>query len=144
MKRFVGYRRSDDVAQVSVEQTTMGGRPRRVPLGKYLSIINHSPAGHEWGYGGSGPSQLAVAILANVTRDHHLALAAHQDFKRDIIARLPRDASLHDRAGTARLTGRPIEEWCLDEAQVREWVAGWLEDPQNAHDVEEQRRRRGR
>ncbi|MCK4554525.1 hypothetical protein KAU19_06245, partial [Candidatus Parcubacteria bacterium] len=26
-------------------------------------VINHSPDGFAWGYGGSGPAQLALAIL---------------------------------------------------------------------------------
>ena len=26
-------------------------------------VYNHSPTGFSWGYGGSGPSQLALAIL---------------------------------------------------------------------------------
>jgi hypothetical protein len=29
----------------------------------YLDEVNHSPTGFEWGYYGSGPSQLAYAIL---------------------------------------------------------------------------------
>lgn len=29
----------------------------------YLNVRNHSPDGFNWGYGGSGPSQLALAIL---------------------------------------------------------------------------------
>jgi len=32
-----------------------------VPL--YLEEVNHSPTGFEWGYLGSGPAQLAYAIL---------------------------------------------------------------------------------
>lgn len=29
----------------------------------HLGLVNHSPSGFEWGYGGSGPSQLAFCIL---------------------------------------------------------------------------------
>lgn len=32
-----------------------------------LDLFNHSPSGFSWGYSGSGPAQLALAILA-----HHL------------------------------------------------------------------------
>ena len=28
-----------------------------------FDLVNHSPSGFEWGYGGSGPAQLAFAIL---------------------------------------------------------------------------------
>jgi hypothetical protein len=35
------------------------------PLQTHQDIRNHSPDGFNWGYGGSGPSQLALAILAD-------------------------------------------------------------------------------
>ncbi len=35
------------------------------PLGPRLDLANHSPDGFSWGYGGSGPAQLALAILAD-------------------------------------------------------------------------------
>jgi hypothetical protein len=50
-------------------------------------VWNHSPDGFEWGYGGSGPAQLALAILleAGLTpeRAQHYALR----FKWDHVAR---------------------------------------------------------
>jgi hypothetical protein len=55
------------------------------PLDLRLDLRNHSPLGFEWGYGGSGPAQLALAILADVTGDDYWALAHYQDFKRDFI-----------------------------------------------------------
>jgi hypothetical protein len=51
-------------------------------------IVNHSPDGFLWGYGGSGPSQLALAILLEVT-DKETAIKYYQDFKFDVIAKLP-------------------------------------------------------
>lgn len=51
-------------------------------------VWNHSPDGFQWGYGGSGPSQLALAILLDVTSDEELSVRLHQDFKRDKIATL--------------------------------------------------------
>jgi Family of unknown function (DUF6166) len=35
------------------------------PLPLYLELRSHSPTGFEWGYAGSGPAQLALAILAD-------------------------------------------------------------------------------
>src|SRR5262249_40617485 len=35
------------------------------PLALRTEIRNHSPTGFEWGYGGSGPAQLALAIIAD-------------------------------------------------------------------------------
>jgi len=51
-------------------------------------VWNHSPDGFQWGYGGSGPSQLALAILLDVTGDEERSVRLHQDFKWDKIAQL--------------------------------------------------------
>lgn len=59
--------------------------------GKQLSpkasqkIINHSPDGFNWSYGGSGPAQLAAAIMLEVTGK----IDNYQDFKWNVIAKLP-------------------------------------------------------
>jgi hypothetical protein len=60
-----------------------------VELKPYKSqrIINHSPDGFNWGYGGSGPAQLALAILLEVSKED--ALNRYQSFKGKVIARLP-------------------------------------------------------
>jgi hypothetical protein len=53
-------------------------------------VWNHSPDGFNWGYGGSGPSQLALAVLLELVPEEQ-AIKAYQDFKRDIISHLPQD-----------------------------------------------------
>jgi hypothetical protein len=60
------------------------------PLDMRLDLWNHSPTGGEWGYGGSGPAQLALAILADATGDDELALDHHQAFKWEVVARWQR------------------------------------------------------
>ncbi len=70
-----------------------------------LDLFNHSPTGFAWGYGGSGPAQLALAILADCLGDG-LALERHQAFKWDVIGPLPID--------------RP---WTLTEDVVRAWAS---------------------
>jgi len=35
------------------------------PLAPRNDLFDHSPSGFEWGYGGSGPAQLALALLAD-------------------------------------------------------------------------------
>jgi hypothetical protein len=57
---------------------------------KSQKVWNHSPDGFSWGYEGSGPAQLALAILLELV-DKDTALSLYQDFKRDIIAKLPTD-----------------------------------------------------
>lgn len=59
------------------------------PLDPRVDLVNHSPCGFAWGYGGSGPSQLALAILADFTEDDAFALSHYQAFKRLVIANLP-------------------------------------------------------
>lgn len=54
-----------------------------------LDLWRHSPDGFEWGYGGSGPAQLALALLADVLEDDDEAIRLHQDFKWAVVAKLP-------------------------------------------------------
>jgi len=54
-------------------------------------VYNHSPDGFSWGYGGSGPAQLALAILLCAGVPEDKAVEIHQDFKRDFVAQLPDD-----------------------------------------------------
>jgi len=51
-------------------------------------VFNHSPDGFSWGYGGSGPSQLALAVLLK-RMSREKALKMYQQFKWNIISRLP-------------------------------------------------------
>jgi hypothetical protein len=53
----------------------------KLPLKPSLKLYNHSPTGFNFGYGGSGPAQLALAILLDYTGDKMVAGAFHQDFK---------------------------------------------------------------
>ena len=49
---------------------------------------NHSPTGFAWGYGGSGPAQLALAILLHLA-DRATAERFYQAFKWECIAPMP-------------------------------------------------------
>ena len=51
-------------------------------------IIQHSPTGFAWGYGGSGPADLALNILS-IFAGQEFAERYHQDFKWEFIATLP-------------------------------------------------------
>ena len=68
-----------------------------------LAWWNHSPTGLEWGYGGSGPAQLALTLLGAV-RDKPFAMTYYQRFKQDVVASLK-----YDRWD---LTRNDIELWC--------------------------------
>ena len=79
-------------------------------------VVYHSPDGFSWGYGGSGPANTALSILADAlgerpTREQlyqgePLCWRWHQPFKWEVIAPLPMD------------TG-----WRLPLADVQAWIA---------------------
>ena len=79
MKRYEG-RREGYAAIVTVDGRRLN--PRR-------DLWNHSPSGFEWGYCGSGPAQLALAILADHCGNDEQALNFYQRFKWTVIAELP-------------------------------------------------------
>lgn len=68
-----------------------------------LAVRNHSPTGPEWGYGGSGPAQLALAILLAVIEPER-AERLYQAFKTERIATIGDD------------------EWSLAISEVKAWV----------------------
>ena len=47
----------------SLVRVKSGNAEDQLPL--CLNIRNHSPTGFAWGYGGSGPAQLSLAILVD-------------------------------------------------------------------------------
>src|SRR5690349_13039754 len=57
-----------------------------------LDLWNHSSTGFEFGYGGSGPAQLALAILADCCGDE-VAVKHHQGFKWAVISCLPHEGA---------------------------------------------------
>lgn len=62
--------------------------------GDYLSptrsqkVRNHSPDGFNWGYGGSGPAQLALAILLKYLPENE-AVKRYQAFKWKFVGTWP-------------------------------------------------------
>lgn len=85
-KIYTGRRSKQGTCVVRVIE---GGDARR--LRPRTDLANHSPTGFEWGYAGSGPAQLSLALLADALDDDQLALSLHQRFKRMVVASLPRD-----------------------------------------------------
>lgn len=72
--------------------------------GPSQGLWNRSPDGFQWGYGGSGPAQLALALLLDVTNDPDLSVRLHQDFKWDKIAPLGNSFVLTENEIRAWLT----------------------------------------
>jgi hypothetical protein len=52
---------------------------------KSQDVRNHSPDGFNHGYGGSGPAQLALAIMLETEKHYEI----YQEFKWAVIANLP-------------------------------------------------------
>lgn len=64
--------------------------------------LRHSPTGYAWGYGGSGPADLALNILLRFVGPEE-AWIHHQDFKWEFISRAPRQG--------ARIKADSIRRW---------------------------------
>ena len=77
---------------------------RLLPL--RTDLRNHSPTGFAWGYHGSGPAQLALAIPADLHGDED-ALRLHQELKRHRIANIDMTQA----------------EWIIEEASIHHWRA---------------------
>ena len=95
VKREKNYRGKRSYGQCFV---TVDGRA----LDPRFDLRFHSPDGFEWGYGGSGPAQLALALLADWLGDDRQALALYQTFKSHTVAGFPREGWT--------LTGKQIDE----------------------------------
>lgn len=99
--------------------------PLGIALPLRLDLWNHSPDGFNWGYGGSGPAQTALAILAYHLKDRkhfdetrfakkladtetpdELAIKLHQMFKSDEIAKFPQELGF-------TWTTEQMRNWCL-------------------------------
>ncbi|MDS0296689.1 DUF6166 domain-containing protein [Halogeometricum luteum] len=96
---YVGYRRR---GRAIVEKHP---DQEQLTLDRSLELTSHSPSGFEWGYGGSGPAQLALALLLDHTDDEEVALAEYMAFKTEVVSQLECTGS----DGYWRLTGREID-----------------------------------
>ncbi len=110
MKTYVGTSH-DGTYRVTVEEENEVGvvEFRELPL--RLDLANKSPTGFSWGYSGSGPAQLALALLADVIGDDE-ALKMYQSFKSYFVAVLP-------------------AEWYAPEEEIRE-MAQYLKSQEGA------------
>lgn len=84
MKLYVGKRQGDNSATAFIK---LDGQIK--VLNPRFDLREHSPTGFEWGYLGSGPAQLSLAILCDALRDDDRAIALYQDFKKRFIAIQP-------------------------------------------------------
>jgi len=88
--KYKGIRGAECGPQIVWKEVPQEGDGRRGQVkldpGPSQKLYNHSPDGFQWGYGGSGPAQLALALLLDVTGDEQLSVRMHQQFKRAFVA----------------------------------------------------------
>lgn len=107
-----------DVAAITCLRAPGHREPNTYAGGALVDIpqtfVYHSPTGFEWGYGGSGPADLALNVLALFVPLPE-AWRLHQRYKFAVIARLPREG------GT------------ITAYSVRRWIdATWKAEATNA------------
>lgn len=73
-------------------------------------IVRHSPDGFSWGFGGSGPAELAHCLLVDHL-GHEVEPEVYQRFKFDVIAAI--------RQPTWTITGEFIDVWLRENSDVR-------------------------
>ncbi len=83
---YYGRRNTEGSCRVVVVEANGTMRP----LDPRLELENRSPTGFEWGYAGSGPAQLALALCADALGDDEAALSVFQRFKFAVVAHLHR------------------------------------------------------
>lgn len=103
MKQYHGVSHNACDRQVFVEDSN--GKRYELAFERSMEHAQHSPTGFNWGYGGSGPAQLALAyaLLLDVTNKANVAMRYYQDFKSDKIANLS-------------------ETWTLAEQEIHDWI----------------------
>ena len=91
---FAGFR------EAGLTHVSMNGQP--FTAARSLLLRKHSPTGFEWGFAGSGPAQLALALLLEVTSEE-AALMLYQSFKFDVVVKLN-------------------ESWILADTDILAWL----------------------
>lgn len=102
--RMIPERTKEGGRTVLVDQEQGGIKPLSPKPSQKLH--EHSPDGFNWGYGGSGPAQLALALLLDVTGDPGLSLRLYQTFKQEVIA----------------VAAEQERSWHISEDGIRRWI----------------------
>ncbi len=115
MKVYRGYRifESDHSGEGVVSQVckvVVWENAGRYDLPMCLDIRNHSPTGFEWGYGGSGPAQLALALVADCMGRDLAVPTIYQHVKFKLVANFR------------------VDTWTLTEEDLRVCIAAYCSD----------------
>lgn len=111
---YYGFRTAAGCEVMVVEAD---GSRRSLTPARSLTIRNHSPTGFEWGYGGSGPAQLALALLLDMFDSVEIAEQGYQQFKGCVTCRMP------------------PKQWELTAGELQFWMQTSVDNqPEKAHD----------
>lgn len=100
---YEGHRRSESGGQeVTVRHEPDGTVIPLLPF-KNQRLVNHSPSGFQWGYLGSGPAQLSLALLLDATGEEALSLRHYQDFKFLVVANW-------------------ADDWMISQSDILDWL----------------------
>lgn len=112
--RYRGHRSPGPLGYGECTVEVLPSKPGVIAIGYPLPhLVRHSPAGFEWGYGGSGPADLARSLLAHHLNNTPPNPRVYQRFKAQVVQLLPRD---------------PDGEWELTSEQVAEFLATVLDE----------------
>lgn len=107
---YYGKRVSSGDCEVTVVEAN--GQCRALTPARSLTIRNHSPTGFEWGYGGSGPAQLSLALLLDYFDEVEIATQGYMEFKGSVTCRMPK-------------------EWELTAGEIQFWMQTSLSNKQD-------------
>ena len=118
MATYTGRRQEDtEVWRVEVVTYQSGTGVTRRPL---RHIPCHSPTGFSWGYGGSGPADLALAMLVDFLRERPPA-KGWQDPRFDRWTVRSTAWKLH-QAFKWHFVATFEDDWELDDTQIAAWL----------------------
>ena len=128
------YRGYTDQAQAGPEAVILVYAEDR-PAYKLRHMIVHSPSGMAWGYGGSGPADLALSILADHLGEAD-AIPAHERYDHDIATEIQRTQAwmLHQDFKWCSIA--PLDQgagWTITAAEIGAWLAPRLPEIERAH-----------
>jgi hypothetical protein len=108
IRKYCGFRNNETGehgVDVVIKRTGESMLATPLDIKPSMVIYNHSNE-FEWGYPGSGPAQLALAILFDVTGDRIFSFHHHQAFKDDFVSTWPDMWEIYDEE---------IQDWCKRE-----------------------------
>jgi hypothetical protein len=121
-KTYIGTPHRESVSGQSLVTVCDGQKSEPLPL--RLDLFNQSPTGFSWGYGGSGPAQLALALLADALGDDDRAIRLHQAFKFKVVAAWPEGERWWMTAEQIAAVVKVIEQEAVPIANEQDGAAG--------------------